>query len=107
MKPDGTLRIVSKSAPGRATEKSSNPLSEGYYVAIVMHAKLSERAVSNRKIFRAEVQAILDDAVIVCIAESAVGELNAGSQIALLRPPGSTTAQMKKVPDQAPMVVGK
>jgi hypothetical protein len=82
-------------APGRTAA-----LAEGHYVGLVIPANVRpEESPTALKVVRATVTEIDENAVKLVVAPSAAGQLSEGQILVLVRPPGTTTAQLRAVPD--------
>jgi hypothetical protein len=81
-------------------DMSGRSLAEGLYLGLVIPANArGEMAKASLKVVRATVAEIDDAAIKLQVGPAAAGQIKNGQLIALVRPPGSTTAQLRAVPD--------
>jgi hypothetical protein len=103
--PEGTVRISDVANPRFAFDrKTANQadLAEGLYLGII--AKDFLLTTEDAKLFRVQVVDVLaGGAATLRVAPDAARYINAGEDIILFRPPGSTTAELKAAPDFAPV----
>lgn len=97
---DGTLTISPAADIPLPPVTMRIDLVEGYYLGVVQ--KTLHSSLAGARLFRAEVQEVLDEGQVrVQAAPAAVEVLKADEFIMLFRPLGATTAQMKQLPEVA------
>jgi hypothetical protein len=98
--PDGSLRLVlAPGLPRNAVRFIAGPVSEGYYILLAGKGL----PAGPWQVLRVQVTDVADESITAKTSPVASALVKVGDGASLLRPPGSTTALLRSLPDVIPL----